>query len=149
MSSNDDSWQVKPSDPVGIQDAGATRDGHRLDGAIANDMSRGGTFAGDPGLTDYPWVGMMGAVPAAVVYARAGYPAWTVADAALLRAADYLYQLSRTADPSWYEGDTAAPAKHLLNVAYGLGFPAHLPTGAGQTIGFTDWTHSVPAAVNR
>ena len=40
--SNSDAWQVTPSDPVGIQDKGATKEGCRLDGAIGNDMSRGG-----------------------------------------------------------------------------------------------------------
>jgi hypothetical protein len=149
LSSNDDSWQLRPSDPVGIQDAGARRDGCRLDGAIGNDMSRGGAFSCEPGMTDYPWVGLMGAVPAAVVYARAGYPAWTVADSALMRAADYLHQLSRQADAGWYDAGRAAQAKHLLNVAYGLGYPAGLPTGIGQTVGFTDWTHPDPRSVNR
>jgi hypothetical protein len=149
LGSNDSAWQVKPSDPVGIQDAGATKNGCRLDGAIGNDMSRGGAFSCDPGMTDYPWVGLMGAVPAAVVYARAGYPAWTVADSALLRAADYLHELSRTADTSWYDAERAPQAKHLLNVAYGLGYPAPLPTGVGQTIGFTDWTHPDRSSIGR
>jgi hypothetical protein len=149
MGSNDSSWQVKPSDPVGIQDAGATRDGHRLDGAIGNDMSRGGTFQWPPGMTDYPWVGLMGAVPAAVVYARAGYPAWTVGDSALLRAATYLRELSLDRDPAWYDAERAPQAKHLLNVAYGLGYPARLPTGVGQTIGFTDWTHPDQSSIGR
>lgn len=148
MSSNSSYWQADPSDPVGIQNRGATKDGCRLDGAISNDMSRGGEDACVPGYTQYPWVGLNGAVPAAVILARAGYPAWTVGDAALFRAADYLAWLPTvTANPEWYDDGRAAQLKHLLNVAYDLQAPLHLPTGVGQTVGFTDWTHPDRASV--
>ncbi len=142
-------WQERPGDPVGIQNRGATKDGCRLDGAISNDMYRGGEDACRPGYTQYPWVGLNGAVPAAVIFARAGYPAWTVGDAALLRAADYLWWARQTTgNAAWYDTERSA-VKHLLNVAYGLGYPARLPTGPEQTVGFTDWTHPDPASLGR
>ena len=52
--SNSDAWQFVPSDPVGIQDKGAVKQGCRLDGAIGNDMSRGGDDVCSPGWTRVP-----------------------------------------------------------------------------------------------
>jgi hypothetical protein len=143
LSSNDTSWQVRADDPVGIQDAGATKNGCRLDGAIGNDMSRGGAFSCSPGYTQYPWVGLAGAVPAAVVLQRAGFPSWTVANQAMKRALDYLWQVrSATGDAAWFDGDRGAQVVYLVNRVYGTNFPVKSPTGEGQTVGWTDWTHS-------
>jgi hypothetical protein len=143
MGSNSDAWQALPSDPVGIQNAGATKNGCRLSGAISNDMARGGTDVCTPGYTQYPWVGLEGAVPAAVVLARAGYPAWAAADRALLRAYDYLwYVRTTTGSAAWFDGDRGADTVYLVNRAYGTSFPVSLPTGEGRTVGFTDWTHA-------
>jgi hypothetical protein len=140
-SSNNDSWQEIPSDPVGIQRAGVTKDGLRLDGAISNDMSRGGDFKFPPGYTQYPWVGLGGAVPAALVLERAGYPAFSLESSALKRAAEYLYHLRiETGNPEWYDETRAPEVKQLLNWRYGLRMPAGARAG-GQTFGFTEWTH--------
>jgi hypothetical protein len=145
---NDPSWQVDPKDPVGIQDAGATKDGCRLDGAISNDMARGGRFKCSPRYTQYPWVGLEGVVPAAVVLARAGYPAWSVADRAILRAYDYLWHVrTQTGKNKWFNGERSAQTVFLVNRVYGASFPVSLPTGEGRTIGFTDWTH-VPSGAS-
>lgn len=142
ISSNSDAWQAVPSDAVAIQNAGATKNGCRLSGAISNDMARGGMDVCSPGYTQYPWVGLAGAVPAALVLARAGYPAWAVADRALYRAFDYLWFLrTATGDAAWFDGRRGAQTVFLLNRAYGASFPVVLPTGAGQTVGFVDWTH--------
>ena len=141
---NEPSWQVDPRDPVGIQDAGATKDGCRLDGAIGNDMARGSRFKCEPRYTQYPWVGLEGAVPAALVLARAGYPAWAVADRAIYRAYDYLWSLrERTGKNKWFNGDRAAETVYLVNRVYSSTFPVSQPVGGGRTIGFTDWTHAV------
>jgi hypothetical protein len=145
---NDPSWQVDPKDPVGIQDAGATREGCRLDGAISNDMARGGRFKCKPRYTQYPWVGLEGAVPAAVVLARAGYPAWSVADRAILRAYDYLWFVrTQTGKNKWFNGERSAQTVFLVNRVYGASFPVSLPSGEGRTVGFTDWTH-VPSGAS-
>ena len=101
--SNSDVWQLVPSDPVGIQDKGAAKTGCRLDGAIGNDMSRGGDDVCSPTWTQNSWVGLEGAVPAALVFARAGYPAWEVADAAIRRALDDPWFLRQTTGNSdWF-----------------------------------------------
>ena len=142
MSSNSDAWQAKPGDPVGIQNAGATKDGCSIDGAISNDMSRGSEDVCDPGFTQYPWVGLEGAVPAAVVLSRAGFPAWDVGNQALRRAAVYLMALRNSSgNAEWYDDSRDPQIKHLLNRVYGLGYPASYPVGGGRTVGFTDFTH--------
>ena len=142
ITSNSDIWQQTPADPVGIQNTGATRDGCSIDGAISNDMSRGSDDVCDPGYTQYPWVGMEGAVPAAMILSRAGYPAWDAGNRALRRAAVYMMGLTEsTGDEEWYDAGRAPEIKHLLNRVYGLGYPASYPVGGGRTIGFTDYTH--------
>jgi hypothetical protein len=147
-SSNNASWQEIPTDPIGIQRKGVTKNGHRLDGAISNDMSRGGDFKWPPGYTQYPWVGMEGAAAAAVVFARAGYPAWTHTDSALKRAAEYLHFLRQeTGNADWYDDSRAPETKHLINVAYGLSLPGKKPVGAGRIMGYTDWTHPSKTSV--
>jgi hypothetical protein len=142
MTSNDLSWQFIPSDPVGIQDAGATKSGCRLDGAIGNDMSRGGSFSCTPGYTSYPWVGLEGAYPAAMILERAGYPAFNHGNQALKRALDYLWHVRTvTGNAAWFDGNRAADIVWLGNVQYGTSYPVSLPVGAGRTVGWTDWTH--------
>jgi hypothetical protein len=137
ISSNSDAWQQVPNDPVGIQNAGASKGGCSIDGAISNDMSRGGEATCDPGETQYPWVGLDGAVPAAVILNRAGYPAWDVANQALRRAGTYLHGLGG----AWWDPGQAPAVKHLLNRVYGLGYPVAYPVGPGRVVGFTDYTH--------
>ena len=148
--SNSDVWQLVPSDPVGIQDKGAAKTGCRLDGAIGNDMSRGGDDVCSPTWTQYPWVGLEGAVPAALVFARAGYPAWEVADAAIRRALDYLWFLRQTTGNSdWFDGTRSNECVYLVNRAYGTTFPCSRPVAGGRTIGFSDWTHAPGGAALR
>jgi hypothetical protein len=141
ITSNSASWQQIPSDPVGIQNKGAVKNGILIDGAISNDMSRGGSLKWPPGYTQYPWVGLEGSVPAAVIYERAGYPVWTMADSALKRAADFLWRC-RTASGniSWYDTTRAPEIKHVLNKRYGLSYPEGPNKVGARTVSFTDWT---------
>ena len=150
QTSNSDAWQFVPSDPVAIQDKGAVKQGCRLDGAIGNDMSRGGDDVCSPGWTLYPWVGLEGVVPAALVFARAGYPAWEIADEAIRRAHDYLWFLRQTTgNPDWFDGRRANECVYLVNRAYGMRFPCSLPVDGGRTFGFSDWTHAPGGAALR
>jgi S-layer homology domain len=142
ITSNSDVWQQVPSDPVGIQNVGARRSGCSIAGAISNDMSRGGSNVCRPGYTAYPWVGLEGAVPAAVMLTRSGYSAFTVSNSALKRAAGYLMNLRRaTGNVEWYDADRAPEIKHVLNRAYGMAYPVQYPVAGGRTVGFTDYTH--------
>lgn len=114
-----------------------------IDGAIIADMRRGGEYQWPPGYTSYPWVGLEGLVPAAVILHRAGYRAFDVAERAVLRAHEYLWYLrNETGDTRWFDGGRAREIVHLVNVVYGVSFPVSRPTGAGRTVGYTDWTHA-------
>lgn len=142
LSANDSSWQHLPADPIGIQDSGAMKEGCRLDGAIGNDMSRGGSFSCSPGYTQYPWVGLEGAVPAAVVLQRAGSPAFDAVGQAIKRALEYLWHVRTvTGNAAWFDGSRANEIVHLVNAAYGAQFLFHGPAGQGRTVGWPDWTY--------
>ena len=87
------SWQADPNNPVGINPLGATKDGHSIDGALPEEMRRGGSFQWPPVVTGYPWEALQGAVVEAEILSRAGYNAWQWQDQALLRAVQFLYTL--------------------------------------------------------
>ena len=126
--------------PEGRPGAGEERP---IGGAIINDMARGGDFAWPPRTTQYPWVGLEGLVPAAVILERAGYPAFAAGDRAVLRAVQYLWDLKVSAESGrWFHERRASEILQLVNVAYGEHFEIDLPAGAGRTVGYTDWTHA-------
>ena len=126
--------------PEGRPGAGEERP---IGGAIINDMARGGDFAWPPRTTQYPWVGLEGLVPAAVILERAGYPAFAAGDRAVLRAVQYLWDLKVSAESGrWFRERRASEILQLVNVAYGEHFEIDLPAGAGRTVGYTDWTHA-------
>jgi hypothetical protein len=146
-------WAYDDRHPCAVDPAGAAkrvppgRPGAgqlvQLDGAIINDMARGGDLAWPPGTTQYPWVGLEGLVPAAVMLDRAGYPALTVADGAVLRAVRYLRDLElSTGSGTWFRERRCNEIIQLVNVAYGVHFRVDLPAGGGRTVGYTDWTHA-------
>jgi hypothetical protein len=72
-------WSHDPENAVAINPKGTTKNGVRIDGAVINDMRRGGNFKHPPGYTQYPWTGLDGLIPAAMILHRAGYPAFEVA----------------------------------------------------------------------
>jgi hypothetical protein len=125
--------------PSGMSGAGTTI---RIDGAIINDQRRGGNLQWEPGYTQYPWTGLAGFVPAAVILQRAGYPAFEVADRAVLRTHDYLWFLrTATGNTSWFDGVRGSEVVQLVNHYYGTAFTVSQPVSRGFTIGYTDWTH--------
>jgi hypothetical protein len=134
------SWQADPDNPVGINPAGATRDGRRIDGAIPDDMQRGGKFRWPPKHTGYPWGAMEGALVQALFLSRAGYDAWNWSDKALLRAAQFLDETDRDAGGWWAEGDDEW-MPWLINEAYGTSFRAAMPAQPGKNLGWTDWVY--------
>lgn len=125
--------------PSGLPGAGGI---YRVDGALIGDMRRGGVFQWKPGYTSYPWVGLEGLIPAALLLDRAGYPAFEVADRAVLRTHEYLWQLrDSTGDARWFDGTRAREIVQLVNAVYHTAFPVNDVTGAGRTVGYTAWTH--------
>jgi hypothetical protein len=130
------SWQCDPDKPVGVNPSGCMKAGHSIDGALPEEMRRGGEFQWPPAETGYPWEGLQGAVVQAEILRRAGYPAWEWQDRALLRAVQFLYDIGWSAqgDDEWQIW--------LINRAYGTSFPTALPAHVGKNMGWTDWTHA-------
>jgi flavin-binding protein dodecin len=126
--------------PLGLLGGGTVR---RVDGSLGGDMRRGGLYQWEPGYTSYPWVGLEGLIPAAVILSRAGYPSFDVADGAVLRTHEYLwYVRTQTGDARWFDGVRAREIVHLVNVVYGSSFPVGQVVGGGRTVGYTGWTHA-------
>ncbi len=125
--------------PSGLPGAGSVR---RIDGAIINDMRRGGDYQWPPVFTQYPWTGLAGVIPAAVVLERAGFPALAVANRAVLRSVDYLWFLrSNTGSTTWFDGTRGSEVVQLVNHYYNTSYVVNHPVVAGMTVGYTDWTH--------
>jgi myo-inositol-hexaphosphate 3-phosphohydrolase len=135
------SWQADPTNPVGINPRGATKDGHVIDGVLPDDMRRGCSFRWPPCHTGYAWGGLEGATVQAELLHRAGYGAWEWQDQALLRAARFLSNLDQEEGGWWAEGDDEWNP-WLINHAYGTQFPTTLPAQPGKNMGWTDWTHA-------
>jgi endoglucanase len=130
------SWQCNASSPVGINPMSCMKDGRLIDGAIPDDMRRGGSFAWPPRETGYAWEAMQGVIAQAEILHRAGYDAWNWENQAILRAAQFLERIGweATGDDEWQTW--------LLNHRYGTGFSAANNAGAGKNMGWTDWTHA-------
>jgi hypothetical protein len=146
-----DNW-TDAANPCSVNPRGSTRSvpsgmpgsggSHRIDGSLPGDMRRGGAYQWRPGFTQYPWVGLEGLVPAAVVLQRAGYPAFQVADRAVLRTHEYLLWLrDQTSDSRWFDGVRGRDIIQLVNHAYGTSFPINRTVGGGRTVGYTGWSH--------
>jgi len=129
-------WQADSNNPVGINPRDATKDGYVIDGAIPDDMRRGGAFKWPPGRTNYPWGAMQGACVQAEILHRAGYDVWNWQDRALLRAAEFLFDIGWEA-----EGDeTWVP--WLIDKVYGTSYHGGAPSNPGKNMAWTDWTHA-------
>lgn len=131
---SDLSWQCTESRPVGI-DPGCVKNGINLDGAIPDEMRRGASLQWPPASTQYPWELMQGAVLQAELLQRAGYPAWTWQNKALLRAAKFLYRASWPAETN----DDWQP--WLLDYRYGTSFRKAGATHHGKNFGWADWLY--------
>jgi hypothetical protein len=139
--SNEDlSWQADPARPRGVNPKGAMKEGHSIDGALPDDMRRGGSFSWPPEYTQYPREALSGFVPLAELLHRQGYDVYTWEDQALLRAARFLFDLERRdPDEDWWE--PGVPAYWIVNARYGTSFPVE-GDGMGRNVAWTDWTHA-------
>lgn len=138
------SFATTYNEACAVNPKGTTKDGVRIDGALINDMRRGGSFKFPPEYTSYPWVGLEGYVPTALILQRAGYPAFSVKDNAVLRTHEYLCYLKNNTTTDWWDPARAAEIKHLVKVVYGFDNPGcsiSYPVGKGRTVGYADWTH--------
>ena len=132
------SWQCDPNNPVGVNPKGCMKEGHLIDGALPDEMRRGGPFTWPPIETGYPWEGLQGAVVQAEILDRAGHHAWEWEEEALLRAVQFLYNIGWDA-----EGDDRWQI-WLINHAYGPSFNAERGVSPGKNMAWTDWSHGGP-----
>lgn len=132
---DDLSWTCDPNSPVGVNPMGCLKGGHSIDGALPEEMRRGGSFQWPPQPTGYPWEALQGAIVQAEILYRAGYPTWQWENNALLRAVQFLYMIGwgPESDDYWQ--------LWLINKAYGTTFPVSSPVNPGKNMGWTDWTH--------
>lgn len=134
----DTSWQCDSANPVGVNGP-CMRDGHNLDGALPDDLRRGGSYHWPPAYTGYAWEGLQGATVQAELLERAGYPAWQWQNNALLRATQFLQRLNQEQGGWWATGDdTWQP--WLINHAYGTSFPTE-QANPGKNMAWTDWMY--------
>ncbi len=130
-------WQADPARPVGINPAGATRDGHSIDGVLPDDQRRAGGFTWPPPKENYVYGALQGALAQAVILHRAGYDVWSWEDQALLRAFRWLHEQAQFPP----EGDDTWQSP-LVDFFYGTQFWDGGPTRPGKNAGWTDWTHA-------
>lgn len=128
-------WQADPSQPVGINKVGGTIQGHSVDGALPEEMRRGGGFKWPPPYQNYVGGALSGAVAQAWFLHRAGYDAFDWEDQAILRAVEFWHKHGHT-----FTGDDAWLVA-VVNKAYGSSFPVS-GTGPGKNMGWTQWTHA-------
>lgn len=134
------SWQADPDNPVGVNPAGATKEGHSIDGVLPDDMRRGGSFQWPPQETGYPWEALQGVVVQAEILYRAGYDTWQWEDQAIRRAVQFLDGIG------WHaEGDDEW-TPWLIDARYHNQDPDRLDPQArhGKIMGWTSWTHAGP-----
>jgi hypothetical protein len=138
---NDDlSWQADPERPRGVNPKGAKKESHSIDGALPDDMRRGGPFQWPPAYTLYPREALSGYVALAELLYRQGYDVYEWEDRALLRATRFLYKLERAfPDEEWWE--PATPVYWIIKDRYGASLPVEVGR-IGRNVGWTDWTHA-------
>lgn len=138
---SDLSWQADPNNPRPINPLGALKQGVSIDGALPDDMRRGGSFTtGCPALTGYPWGALQGVATQAELLYRQGYDAWNWENQAEKRAVQYLYGLDARCN-GWAAGGDDVFIPWIINHVYGTSFPTTTPVGFGKVMGWTDWTH--------
>ncbi len=132
---SDKSWQCDPQRPVPVNPRGCVIAGHPVDGVLTDDQRRSGSFTWPPPQENYVWEALQGAVAQAWMLERAGYPAFSWQDSALLRAITWLHE--QASFPATGD-DTGTP--WLINGVYGTSFPTHSPARPGKNgLGFYQW----------
>lgn len=139
---NDLSWQHVRLRPVGVNPAGASKDGFSIDGAMPEEMRRGCSFQVPPCPTTSPWGSLQGIVVEANILHRQGYDTWNWEDGAVLRAVQFMDTLQqRYPGAQWWATGDDRWVPWLVNDVYGASFPTE-ETRMGKNMGWTDWTHA-------
>ena len=132
------SWQCDPSQPVGLNPRGCSKQGRPLGGVLPDDQRRAGSFRWPPPRENYVYEALQGMLVQAAILQRAGYPdVFTWEESAPLRAFEWLQ--SQAAYPPRGDDEWAV---HLVNAFYGTHYPAPVPAMPGKNMGWTDYTHA-------
>jgi hypothetical protein len=142
-----DTWMPDPSRPTPVNPLGATVQGHNVDGALPDDISRGCPFTWPPCHTGYAWEGISGAVVQAEILARQGYDTWNWENQAMRRSIEYMKYLDDQFGGWWTDDDDEQFVPWLINKAYGTNYRSHLPARTGKIMAWTDWSHSLTGPV--
>jgi hypothetical protein len=139
-SEDDLSWHADASRPRGVNPKGAEKHGHSIDGALPDDMRRGGEFTWPPRYTQYPREALSGYVALAELLHRQNYDVYAWENKALLRATRFLFELEQKfPEEEWWEPDI--PVYRIINFRYDTFFPVE-GNGFGRNFGWTGWTHA-------
>jgi hypothetical protein len=134
----DPEWQAEGTPPVPINPKGSIKRGVVVDGAIVDDVRRCACAVTSPAPREnYQWEAMQGIVTQAELLGSAGYQGvWGWSDAAIRRAAEFLYQQADF--PA--EGDDSF-LTYLIDANIGTAYSAGVDERSGKSIGYTGWTH--------
>ncbi len=138
----DTSWQCS-ANFVPVDPDGCVKEGRNLDGALAEEMRRGGPFQWPPAFTSYPWEALAGAVTSAEILSRQGYHPWRWSNRAILRAVDFLWRLDREFPDAGWWANARDPSKWipwLVNAHYGTRYSTAPTVWTARSVSFTDWT---------
>lgn len=127
------SWQANPAAPVGINPAGAAKNGVNIDGVLPDDQRRGGVCCALV-KENYVYEALQGVVATAYLLHRQGYDSWNWGNQAIKRA--FLWETNVNGFPATSE-DNWEP--WLVNKAYGLKLAAPCPSKPGKNFGYADW----------
>jgi hypothetical protein len=130
-------WQSNPSAPVGINPPGATINGVNVDGALPEEMRRGGGFQWPPASTDYPWGALEGATLQAEILHRHGYDAYGWGSGAMLRAVRFLFEQAQ-----WRPAGNDQWVFWVIDYRYGTAYRAASPIAPGKNFGWSDWLYA-------
>jgi hypothetical protein len=126
-------WQCDQDRPAGINPAGCSRDGHRLDGVIPEDQERCGPFSWPPCETNYIHGAADGMLLSFWMMARQGENPWAWGDRAALRQMEWKYEVGQPP----YEGFRWQIP--VVESVYGVDLAGNDPTATSTNFGYADW----------
>lgn len=133
------SWQADTNNPVGINPAGTTLEGHSVDGVLPVAQAEGGSFDWPPPQDGYAYETLQGALLQAVILSRTGRDVWNWEDKAIVRACNWM---EKEADSPAEDSNSWEPfVVNSLCAAADLAVPT--VSEHGENIAPTDWTHAV------
>lgn len=132
-------WQYNRNSPVGINPKGATISiggvPRSVDGALPEELRRGGGLKWPPTKTGYVYEALQGALVTSEILYKRGYDVYNWQDKAMLRAYTWLDNIGWKA-----EGDDLWQM-NVVNKRYGTSFASSQTANSGKIMGWTSWTH--------